>query len=83
MGRKKQTVDPTLPTNRLWNVGEVALYLCTTPNEIYKKVSQRTLPGAVKMGGSLRFKPDKIKKWVASCELPTIEELTQEKKGQE
>jgi len=76
--RKKQSVDTSkpLPTNRLWNIEEVAYYLNETVAEIYKRVERRTLPGASKLGRTLRFDPAKIEKWKLQQQVATLEELT-------
>lgn len=77
ISRKKMTADPLLPSNRLWNAAECALYLNTTVTEVYNKVARQTLP-AVHVGRSLRFDPIKIKKMKDENEVKTLEELTKE-----
>ena len=72
---KKMPVDESLPMNRRWNVHEVALYLNTTIEEIYNKVRRKTLPGAIKVGRSLRFDPALIKEWEEANRVKTYEEL--------
>ena len=74
--RKKMTVEKPLPTDRLWNIAEVAYYLRIEVDEIYKRIERKTLPGARKLGRTLRFDPAKIKKWELQNEVATLEELT-------
>lgn len=73
---KKMPIDTSLPKNRFWNVHEVAYRLRTTTKEIYNKVRRKTLPGARKLGRSLRFDPVKIEQWARDNEIKTYEELT-------
>jgi excisionase family DNA binding protein len=49
--------------SRLIDVKEAAGWLGVTPQTLYKMVSQRRVP-YVKVGGALKFDPDKLQAWI-------------------
>jgi excisionase family DNA binding protein len=63
------TTGSMLPSEPLWTVREVAEFLRLSTKTVYRLSAEGRLP-CVKLGGSLRFMPNRIRAW-ASGELAT------------
>lgn len=61
-------------TDVLWNVRDVAQYLKTTPQGIYKLVERRLLPH-VRLGKRLLFDPKVIRSWIQSRAVEVKENI--------
>ena len=59
MDRQQQFVS------RLINVTEAAEWLGVTSQTLYKMVSHRRVP-YVKVGGALKFDPEKLQEWITA-----------------
>ena len=55
-----QNSAPNLPGEPLWTVAEVASFLNMSESWVYKRSTDNSLP-YIKVGGSLRFKPEEIR----------------------
>ena len=55
-----------LPENRLWTVEEVAYYLGVPVQTVYSWRGQGRGPSGRRVGKRLRFRPEDVRKWVAS-----------------
>ena len=55
-----------LPENRLWTVEEVAYYLGVPVQTVYSWRGQGRGPCGRRVGKRLRFRPEDVRKWVAS-----------------
>ena len=55
-----------------WTADEVAVFLTVTKSMVYKLTKHGVLP-FYRFGASVRFDPDKVRKWVESCEVKSYE----------
>lgn len=53
------------PFEALWTAKDVAAFLQTSRSWVYNKYESGLLPG-LRVGGLLRFDPDKIRAWVSA-----------------
>lgn len=59
------TRDPARPMEPLMTVREVAAFLRKSSSWVYHQAAADRIPGAVRIGGSLRFNPEVIQRFGA------------------
>ena len=61
------------PSDVLWKIGYVALYLSVSAKTVEKQRSEGNLPPAIVFGRNVRWLPSQIRSWALDHqELPTI-----------
>ncbi len=54
----------------LWNVNDLARFFRTSPDAIYKMVERGLVPH-IRLGRTLRFDPDAIRRWLDEHSRPS------------
>lgn len=64
-----------LDSKEIWTVNELAEYSGWKLAQIYKMTSNKVLPHSKPTGGKLFFERDKIKAWILSGQVMTIQDV--------
>lgn len=56
--------EDLVPIESLWTAQEAASFLKSSRSWVYKAAEAGTLPGVVRIGAMLRFRPEIIRAWV-------------------
>jgi len=65
--------------NPLLTPGELAQILKVSTGHIYRLVAQRKVP-FIKNGGSVRFRPESIERWVQNQEVVSVRDVLRGRK---
>ncbi len=61
-------MEELVPIESLWTAQEVADFIKSSRSWVYKAAEAGALPGIVRLGAMLRFRPEVIRSWVAGRE---------------
>ena len=62
-------MEELVPIESLWTAQEVASFVKSSRSWVYKAAEAGTLPGVVRIGAMLRFRPEVIRAWVQGQDI--------------